>query len=122
MSQIKQVIVMRKDLNMRRGKEIAQGAHVSMQFLKKKVLEGVPLSEIEREWLSGLHTKVCVRVESMEEFVKIADAAARESIPLEMMADAGKTEFHGQVTMTCLALGPDQAEKIDKVTGHLPLY
>jgi len=29
----KQVIVIRKDLKMRRGKEIAQGAHASIAFL-----------------------------------------------------------------------------------------
>jgi peptidyl-tRNA hydrolase len=37
---MKQVIVMRKDLKMRRGKEIAQGAHASMAFLAKKALAG----------------------------------------------------------------------------------
>ena len=36
-SNIKQVIVMRHDLKMRRGKQIAQGAHASMAFLTRRL-------------------------------------------------------------------------------------
>ena len=56
MSDVKQVIVMRKDLKMRRGKEIAQGAHASMAFLAKKALAGQAFTEVERAF-----TKFCVR-------------------------------------------------------------
>ena len=35
----KQVIVMRRDLGMRRGKEIAQGAHASMIWLSRRIRE-----------------------------------------------------------------------------------
>ena len=38
MERIKQVILIRKDLKMRRGKEIAQGSHASMQFIVKQIL------------------------------------------------------------------------------------
>ncbi len=34
---MKQVIVIRRDLKMRRGKEIAQGAHASMAWLSRRV-------------------------------------------------------------------------------------
>ena len=34
----KQVIVIRRDLRMRRGKEIAQGAHASMAWLRQRVM------------------------------------------------------------------------------------
>ncbi len=37
MQRIKQVIVIRKDLKMRRGKEIAQGSHASMEFLVDQI-------------------------------------------------------------------------------------
>jgi peptidyl-tRNA hydrolase, PTH2 family len=36
---IKQVIVMRHDLKMRRGKQIAQGAHASMSFICRRLQE-----------------------------------------------------------------------------------
>lgn len=122
MSQIKQVIVMRKDLNMRRGKEIAQGAHASMAFVSKKLLSVEPLSVVEREWLEGLFTKICVKVNSEAELLAVAEAARTAGIRAEVITDSGKTEFGGIPTKTCLALGPDFSEKIDKVTGTLPLY
>lgn len=36
MGKTKQVIVMRTDLNMRKGKMIAQGSHASIAFLTRK--------------------------------------------------------------------------------------
>jgi PTH2 family peptidyl-tRNA hydrolase len=83
MADVKQVIVMRKDLRMRRGKEIAQGAHASMAFLAKKALAGEAFSEVERAWLRGLFTKVCVRVSSEEELLAVAEAAGKAGIGVE---------------------------------------
>src|SRR5262245_34435591 len=66
----KQVIVMRRDLGMRRGKEIAQGAHASMIWLALRIRQpGSPFTEAERRWLDGAFTKVCVRVDSEEELL-----------------------------------------------------
>jgi len=122
MAEVKQVIVMRKDLKMRRGKEIAQGAHASMAFLAKRALAGELFTDVERAWLEGLFTKVCVRVSSEEELLAVAEAAGKVRIRVEVITDSGRTEFGGVPTKTCLALGPDLAEKIDAVTRHLELY
>jgi PTH2 family peptidyl-tRNA hydrolase len=122
MSEVKQVIVMRKDLKMRRGKEIAQGAHASMSFLAKKALSGEAFTEAERAWLEGLFTKVCVRVDSDESLLSVAEAARNAGLRVETITDSGKTEFGGVPTRTCLAIGPDWAAKIDSVTGALELY
>jgi PTH2 family peptidyl-tRNA hydrolase len=122
MSEVKQVIVMRKDLKMRRGKEIAQGAHAAMSFLVKKALRKESFSEAEMAWMEGLFTKVCVRVDSDEALLAVAEAAEKAGICVAVITDSGRTEFAGVPTRTCLALGPDQASKIDQVTGHLELY
>lgn len=45
----KQVIVMRKDLRMRKGKMIAQGAHASLAVLLARQIPGPPGSEPESE-------------------------------------------------------------------------
>lgn len=122
----KQVIVMRHDLGMRRGKQIAQGAHASMSFLCRRLQEGrtVSLDDFspeQRAWLTGSFAKVCCRVDSEEELRDIFEKATAAGLEVHLITDSGKTEFHGEPTSTCLAIGPDDAAKIDAVTGHLQL-
>jgi peptidyl-tRNA hydrolase len=51
---------MRWDLGMRRGKEIAQGAHSSIIWLSQRIRKpGYVFTEAERTWLDGSFTKVC---------------------------------------------------------------
>lgn len=125
-TRIKQVIVMRHDLKMRRGKQIAQGAHASMAFLCRRLQPGqsvglADFSEAEQAWLAGAFAKVCCRVDSEEELMEIHDRASEAGLEVHLITDSGKTEFHGQPTRTCLAIGPDEVEKIDPITSHLSL-
>ena len=80
----KQVIVIRRDLKMRRGKEIAQGAHASMLWLADRVIQRmtpagtvtrVELSEAERDWLEGSFRKVTVKVGSEAELLAVYEKA-----------------------------------------------
>lgn len=123
---IKQVIVMRHDLKMRRGKQIAQGAHASMAFLTRRLQSSPSISLNDfspsaRTWISGSFAKVCVRCNSEEELMAIHDKAMEMGLEVHLITDSGRTEFHGKPTRTCLAIGPDDASKIDQVTGHLEL-
>ncbi len=123
---IKQVIVMRHDLKMRRGKQIAQGAHASMAFLTRRLQSSSSISmddfsPNEQAWISGSFAKVCVRCNSEDELMAVHDKAIEMGLEVHLITDSGRTEFHGQPTRTCLAIGPDDATKIDRVTGHLEL-
>lgn len=123
---IKQVIVMRHDLGMRRGKQIAQGSHASMAFITRRVIKRgevvKPLmNDVEVEWLLSSFAKVCVRVNSLEELLEIENKAKGAGLEVHLITDSGKTEFHGEPTPTCLAIGPDYSEKIDPITGELKL-
>ena len=123
---IKQVIVMRHDLKMRRGKQIAQGAHASMSFLCRRLQEAGSVSldgltDVQRAWLTGAFAKVCCRVDSEEELMQIYDKALEAGLEVHLITDSGRTEFHGQPTRTCLVIGPDEVDKIDAITGHLQL-
>lgn len=89
----KQVIVMRKDLNMRKGKMVAQGAHASMAVL----LDMMTRSE-------NKVLKTTVRGE-----------------PCALIENSGLTEFHGVKTKTCCAIGPWWSYDIDLITGKLEL-
>jgi PTH2 family peptidyl-tRNA hydrolase len=126
---IKQIIVIRKDLKMRKGKMIAQGAHASMKVLLdcqitsahggcERVYE---FSSAINEWLNGQFTKICVSVNSEEELDALYSKAKELHIPCAMIVDAGKTEFNGVPTKTCIAIGPATADIIDRITGGLPL-
>jgi PTH2 family peptidyl-tRNA hydrolase len=118
----KQVIVMRRDLGMRRGKEIAQGAHASMIWLALRIREpGHTFNEPERRWLEGAFTKVCVRVDSEEELLDVVRRALEAGVLVELCVDAGRTEFHGVPTPTCCAVGPDFPDRVDAITGSLKL-
>jgi len=123
----KQVIVMRRDLKMRRGKEIAQGSHATMSFLTRPIQSGarmdrITLSKAAKEWIESGFTKVCVRVDSEEQLLDVYQRAKDAGLEAHLITDSGKTEFDGVPTKTCCAIGPDYSDLIDKVTGDLELY
>lgn len=124
----KQVIVIRRDLRMRRGKEIAQGAHASTAWLAERVIQGmnavgsVELSEAERAWLDSSFRKVTVKVGSEAELLAVYEKSLEAGLVTHLITDRGLTEFGGVPTRTCLAIGPDYDDLIDRVTGDLELY
>lgn len=114
----KQVIVMRKDLNMRKGKMVAQGCHASsMAVLECKNSD----NETLEKWICTGMTKVCVYVESEEELLSINKKAMSAGLKPFLITDAGRTEFKGVPTTTCLAIGPAKSSSIDPVTKELKL-
>lgn len=127
---IKQVILIRKDLSMRRGKEIAQGSHASMDFLieplrqllmqKQKPL--LDLTEEEQHWIVHGMAKVCLKVNSEAELLAHHEKALQAGLKSFLIQDSGRTEFHGLPTLTACAIGPGRVEDIDAVTGDLVLY
>ena len=72
-------------------------------------------------WLSGRFTKVVVRVDSEAELLEVYQKAKDAGLPCSLIQDSGATEFHGVPTYTAVAIGPDEAEKIDAITGQLKL-
>jgi len=141
----KQVIVMRTDTTpkMRKGKMIAQGAHASLAVLldaffgeygnrdwevqkhgdmyksvsKEVVLHnGTPIYE----WINNSFIKIVLQG-NLSDVVTSYNEAKKQGIPCSLIEDKGLTEFGGKITITCCAIGPDNPEKIDKITGHLTL-
>lgn len=108
---------MRKDLNMRKGKMVAQGAHASLSaFLSIKDKD-----DAVKDWLTSGFTKICVSVNSEEELIEIYNKARAKGLNCAMITDAGRTEFNGVPTKTCCAIGPNWAEEIDPITNKLSL-
>ena len=116
---------------MRRGKEIAQGAHASTAWLAERVIQGmnpmgsvdhIELSEAERAWLDSSFRKVTVKVGSEAELLAVYEKSLEAGLVTHLITDRGLTEFGGVPTRTCLAIGPDYDDLIDPVTGDLELY
>jgi len=100
---------------------VAQGAHASMEWLKTWAFSDQMFTEAEAKWLRGDYAKVCVGVGSEEDLLRIHNEALASGLESFIVTDHGKTEFHGQHTRTCLAIGPDYTGKIDCITGGLKL-
>lgn len=124
---MKQTIVIRKDLNMRKGKMIAQGAHASMANvlqLQRQEKEGTALeSDLNdlNEWLKSSFRKIALSVNSEEELIELYNKAKDMNLNVSLIEDNGITEFNGVKTKTCLAIGPHKSERIDVLTSNLKL-
>ncbi len=130
----KQVIVIRKDLNMRKGKMCAQSAHASLwallDFAHKEQNGDMTTYTIQvhnkstlplDQWLLGDYKKICVSVNSEQELHDLCEKAEQQGLPHRLQHDDGLTEFKGVQTVTCCAIGPGPSDLIDAITGHLPL-
>lgn len=113
---MKQIIVLRKDLNMRKGKLVSQGAHASL----KATLENLDRPSVKK-WLEGAFTKIAVSVDSEEQLLFVLEAAKKAGLITALITDAGKTEFHGIPTNTCIAIGPATENELFPITGALKL-
>lgn len=136
----KMMIVMRRDLKMRKGKIAAQAGHACVEAVLMALKKENQLNDIEKssdgveltldkktntplsEWFHYGCAKVCVYVDSEAELLDIARKATERGILSAMITDAGMTEFHGIPTKTCLALEPLPCDIADELTGHLNLY
>lgn len=126
----KQVIVLRKDLNMRKGKMVAQGAHASMAAILDLMYHMdtdenqyivLKLDERLEPWIKGTFKKICVGVNSEQELIDIHSKAVAAGLICSLIKDSGLTEFGGIPTYTAVAVGPDFDSVVDAVTGHLSL-
>ena len=110
----KQVIIVRKDLNMRKGKMIAQGCHASL----KAYLDTHQADILE--WEEEGSTKIAVSVNSEKELKEIYSKAKEFGLPCSLILDAAKTEFKVPTYTSC-AIGPASETVINIITGNLSL-
>jgi PTH2 family peptidyl-tRNA hydrolase len=128
MSEVKQVIIIRKDLDMSIGKLAAQVSHVSMSFILKQIMaqgkhkNNVNMSDDALNWLKTGHTKVCLKIDSEDKLLNLVKKAKEAGLEAHVIIDKGRTEFNGTPTITCAAIGPNKSVEIDKLTKRLRLY
>jgi len=112
---MKQVIVVRTDLKMSKGKTAAQSCHGCLGAFKKSDSNKI------KKWESEGEKKVIVKVANLEELFEIREIAKKNNLTNYLVKDAGRTELPTG-SITCLAIGPDDDKIIDKVTQDLKLF
>ena len=128
----KQVIIIRKDLNLRKGKMCSSASHASLKVILDKLewsgqeSYGDASFHVERDspmakWLNGIYKKIVVGADTLAEVVNAYEEAKRQNIPCSLITDIGLTEFGGVPTITCCAIGPDNSDKIDEITKDFKL-
>lgn len=119
---MKIVIIIRRDLKMRRGKEIAQGAHAAMGAYNDSMDRWGPIAEdMVEPWATNGRKKVCLKVSSESEIIRLTSLCEKAGIGHYLVRDAGRTEVP-PMSPTALGIGPDYEERIDRITGELALY
>ncbi len=113
----KQVIVIRMDLKMSKGKTAVQAAHGSLSAYK--VAERY-YKDWADNWFKEGQKKVAVKVDNEQTLMEIAMKAKIADLPFAIINDAGLTELTPGTT-TVIGIGPAPEQIIDKVTGHLKL-
>ena len=134
----KQVIVVRSDLHLNPGKLATQVAHASMRWLTERLradggfisnnvagFQSLPQEWIstpvftteERNWIEGSFTKIVLAVQSEDGLLAIETASIEAKLTCERIEESSL----GGV-LTCIAIGPHEADLIDPITGHLDVY
>lgn len=129
---IKQMLIIRKDLNMRKGKIAAQAAHASLGIFFNMMKENPVITNEDGShtftlkvdnpfmynWMMGHFRKIVLYVESEQELFDIHQKAQNAGLPCILIRDAGFTEFDGP-TYTAVGIGPDDFDKINPITKDL---
>lgn len=114
---MKQVIVVRSDLKMGKGKIAAQAAHASLLAVEQCVRVQPAWYE---EWRSGLYKKIVLKVDSETALLEVLAAAVKYGIPAVVVSDAGLTQV-APSTKTCIGIGPAPDDEIGAITARLRL-
>ena len=112
--QLKQSILVRADLKLPKGKMSAQVAHASVEAVLRSDKEKV------KEWRSSGSAKIVLKVTDKKELHKYNQLAKDVGLTTALITDAGKTVI-APGTETCVAICPDDEDKIDEITSDLKL-
>ena len=111
---MKQVIIVRNDLKLSKGKMSAQCSHASVEAVLKSDKKRI------NEWQKEGMKKVVLKVNDLKELLRYNQLAKDSGLVTSLIKDAGRTEIEPG-TITCVGIGPDDDIKIDAVTKNLKL-
>lgn len=111
---LKQVILVRQDLKLSKGKMAAQASHASVDAVLKAD------ESVVKRWREAGMKKVVLKVPDEKTLVEFFQRAKSEGLPSALITDAGHTHV-APGTKTCVGVGPADEEEVDSVTGDLKL-
>ncbi|MGP8125305.1 MAG: peptidyl-tRNA hydrolase Pth2 [Nitrososphaerales archaeon] len=114
---MKQVIVVRSDLKMGKGKLAAQVAHASLSAAEEARSRR---SDWFGEWKSEGQAKIVLKVQTEETLHELYKKARAARLPAALIEDRGLTQLEPG-TVTCLGIGPGPEDELDVITGKLKL-
>ena len=91
-------------------------------FVGDRIQRTIILTQEQQEWFSGLFTKISLVVDGEKELEELHAKALAMGLTAHKVVDAGLTEFHGVPTLTCIAIGPHDKDRIDPLTGELDMF
>ncbi|MCY3853703.1 MAG: peptidyl-tRNA hydrolase Pth2 [Thaumarchaeota archaeon] len=113
---VKQVVIVRMDLNMSKGKIASQVGHAC-------VIGAENVRKIHPNWFNDWWSnqkKIVLRAKNQEELNNIQIKALKSNLPCSRIIDAGKTQIDPNTT-TCLVIGPAPEDAINIITSKLKL-
>ncbi len=114
----KQVIVLRVDLKMSKGKIAAQAGHAAVSAAEQARKQ---YSDWWKAWIEEGQCKIAVKAGSEQELLELELKAKKLKLPTALISDRGLTELPPS-TLTCLGIGPAPSDQMDKITGELNLF
>lgn len=114
MAEYKQAIIVVGKLKLPKGKLAAQCAHAAVEATLRSN------DRLVKPWRQNGMKKVVVKVAEEKDLYRLKGIAESFGIQTAIITDAGRTVVEPG-TVTCMGLGPDLEENIDKVIGELQL-
>ena len=112
----KQIIIVRNDLKLGKGKIAGQVAHAAVSAY---ILSTKKNPSAVENWLEEGQKKVVLKIDSKEELL-ILFQEIKNQFPCSLIKDAGLTQLpHPDIT--CLGIGPIKETEIDKFTKKYKL-
>ena len=145
----KQLIIVRKDLEMSHGKMAAQVAHASQQFLFKEIKRNTKYDydvdnyetdrlyfdkDMYEQWINGDYTKVVCRAKNKSDLLKVINIAEELGLKIDedlfLIRDLCFTELEVEdidengvgSTITCIGFKPLPEEVMSKISKKYQLY
>lgn len=134
----KQIIIVRKDLNMSPGKLVAQVSHGSMAFLTWFIRNNADLDghidtwidkDVLHNWINGEFTKCVLQAKNKNQLLKAKTMAEelgmKEGRDFWLIQDNCHTELESEEdgrTLTVIGFKPMDSKIIDKIGRKYHLY